>query len=288
MFLFLLLLFPFFCFAQIKIVSNYPLKKNNILSVVNLQNLEVIVSMLSSLDEVKSVKVEESEGITIISVERYPTLSKIVYRGLNSFAQEEVSAYLGLLKDAPIKELDEESIRLRLEEFYKDRGFLDINAKVNITTDKSGFATILIELSEGELYFTLGAKISAQDDALAGELKGLLKPIKGRIFKEADFRQEVFKLQDYLVDKGYFDAFVYYTGAQKIKLERPFFEVIIPGEEKPLKKPLKLLGSISEGFNNLFEHPFWTLKALAGRGLGAYATYAVFPGKRFQVTFEGA
>ncbi|MEN3033454.1 MAG: POTRA domain-containing protein [Aquificaceae bacterium] len=243
--------------------------------------------MLSSLDEVKSVKVESVGDETLILVERYPILSRVNYRGLRSFSDAELNAYLGLLRDIPLKDIDEESIKLRLEEFYKDRGFLDVNARVSISIDSSGFATILAELSEGPLYFTLGVEISG-DNNLKTELTKILKPVRGRVFREGEFREEVFKLQDYLIERGYFDAFVYYSGVKKLRIERPFFEVILPGEEKLFNRPLKLLGSISEGFNNLFEHPVWTLRALSGGGFGAYAVYTVLPGKRYEIRFEGA
>jgi outer membrane protein insertion porin family len=150
---FLSLLLPITAFSEVVILSNHPLPKNNFGSLVSEENYQTIVEILKSLDEVKNVTVEEKDGQITIKVERYPILKSVKVKGNVAVWKDEILNYLTIYEGAPLKEIDPKSLEDKLKELYREKGYIEAQAKVNIQIDELGFASIEIEVKEGDVFF---------------------------------------------------------------------------------------------------------------------------------------
>ncbi len=285
-FLFILLLFPSLSLSKVQLISNYPLPKNNLEDFLNEENYSTIVEILKSLDEVKDVSVEEKDGDVIIKVERYPILKEVKIKGNMAIWKEEILNYLTFYEGTALKETDAQFIENKLRELYRERGFFEMQAKVTLAIDEFGFAKIDINIKEGDVFFLGGGiyKGSSLDTDFLDEKLGL---IKGRVAKEEELSKKIFDLQEVYLDLGFWDSYVYYEGLQKVSMDKPFLNVLMPTDPKIKTRPLKLVGSLVEGFKNFFSHPISTLKAIAGKGKLAYPVFFVFEGRRYEIFFEG-
>jgi len=283
---FLSLLLPITAFPKVVILSNYPLPKNNLESTVNEENYQTIVEVLRSLDEVKNVSVEEKDGQITIKVERYPILKSIKIRGNIAVWRDEILNYLTLYEGAPLKETDPKSLEDKLKELYREKGYIEAKTKVNIQIDELGFASIEIEVKEGDVFFIGGGvyKGSSLDPSFLDERLGI---IKGKVAKEGELSRKLFDLQEIYSSLGFWDSFAYYEGLQKANMEKPFWRVLLPIDPNIERRPLRLVGALAEGIKNLFSHPISTLKAISGKGKLAYPVFYVYEGKRYQAFFEG-
>jgi outer membrane protein insertion porin family len=150
---FLSLLLPITAFPKVVILSNYPLPKNNLERTINEENYQTIVEILKSLDEVKNVTVEEKDGQITIKVERYPILKSVKVKGNVAVWKDEILNYLTIYEGAPLKEIDPKSLEDKLKELYREKGYIEAKTKVNIQIDEFGFASIEIEVKEGDVFF---------------------------------------------------------------------------------------------------------------------------------------
>ncbi|MFN3946648.1 MAG: BamA/TamA family outer membrane protein [Aquificaceae bacterium] len=280
---------PFTVLAEVVILSNYPLRKSNLEKIVNEENYKEIAEIVRKIEDVKDVYFMEEEGKVLMYIERYPILKKIEVKGNFAFPKEEILSYLGLYEGIPIRgqELDEKDIEQRVKELYKEKGFLDASVGATVAKDEEGYVELYMGIDEGPVYFTKGGiyKGSSYEPSLLDLKIGL---VKGRVFRESFFKESVFSLQDFYIEEGFWDNFVFYEGVEKEKVRRPFYEVLFPEDRSTKKSPLRWLGSLSEGFSNLMNHPIGTLKALAGRGYAARPVFQIIEGKRYRISAEGA
>ncbi len=289
--MFLLILFFFFplsLFAQVFLMSNYPLRKSNIEQVINKQNYREMVEMLKKIEDVKDVYLMEGEEVYIY-IERFPIIRSIHIKGNLALIREEILSYLGFYEGMPVRgpEFNEGDVEGRIKRLYMDRGFLDASVGVTLVKDENGYIDLYIGIDEGPVYFTEGGvyKGTSYNASLLDEAMGL---VKGRVVKESFFRESVFQLQDFYIGEGFWDSFVYYEGLERIRLNRPFYHVLMPMDRSVRKRPLRLFGSLSEGISNLFSHPIATLRALTGKGFVARPVFQIIEGKRYRIHWEGA
>ncbi|MEN3029096.1 MAG: BamA/TamA family outer membrane protein [Aquificaceae bacterium] len=284
----LLLLFPLSLFAQVYLMSNYPLRNNNFQKVINLENYREMVQMIRSIEDVKEVYLMEEENRVYIYVERYPIVKSIKVRGNRAVIREEILSYLGFYEGMPLRppELESSEVEERIRRLYMDRGFLDVAVGVTLSRDEEGYVELYIGIGEGPVYFTEGGvyKGSSYEPSLLDMKTGL---VRGRVVRESLFRELVFPLQDFYIREGFWDVFVYYEGVEKLRLNRPFYIVLAPQYRGLSKNPLRFLGALSEGLSNLFSHPLGTLTAISGRGFVARPIFQVLEGRKHKVLTEG-
>jgi len=139
-------------------------------SSVSEENYQTIVEILRSLEEVKNVSVEQKDGQITIKVERYPIIKSIKIKGNMAVWRDEILNYLTLYEGAPVKETDHKSLENKLKELYREKGYIEAQAKVNIQIDELGFASIEIEVKEGDVFFIGGGvyKGSSLDPGFLG------------------------------------------------------------------------------------------------------------------------
>lgn len=284
-----LFLFPMSLSAQVFIMSNYPLRKNNLERVLDGQNYREMVDMIRKIEDVKDVYLMEDEGRVYIYVERFPIVRSIHMKGNVALLREEILAYLGFYEGMPLRgpEFGEGDVEERIKRFYMDRGFLDASVGVTLIKDEEGYIDLYIGIDEGDVYFTDGGvyRGSSYPSSALDRAIGL---VRGKVVKESFFRESVFQLQDFYIGEGFWDSFVYYEGLERLRLKKPFYDVLMPREKDIGKKPLRMLGSLSEGISNLFSHPIATLRALTGSGFVARPVFQIIEGKRYRVSSEGA
>lgn len=284
----LLLFFPISLFAQVFIISNYPLRKSNLEGVINKQNYKEMVEIIRKIEDVKDVYFMEDGENIYIYVERFPIIRSIHIKGNVALLREEILSYLGFYEGMPVRgpEFKKEDLEERIKRLYMDRGFLDASAGVTLIKDEEGYIDLYIGVDEGPVYFTEGGiyRGSSYPSSVLDQAIGL---VKGRVVKESLFKEGVFQLQDFYIKEGFWDSFVYYEGLEKLRLKKPFYDVLMPGKNEVGKKPFRILGSISEGMSNLFNHPIGTLKAALGRGYVARPVFQIIEGKRYKIHSEG-
>ncbi|MDW8096345.1 MAG: BamA/TamA family outer membrane protein [Aquificaceae bacterium] len=289
MLLALVMLFPLIVFAEVQILSNYPLKKNNFEQVINMKNYKELVEAIKNIEEVKDVYLMEEEDRLIIYIERYFILRNVYVRGNRGVSKEDILFHLGLREGMPVRDEEFDSVTLqeRIERIYMDKGFLDVEVNVLIKKSQDGYVDVYIDVEEGPVYFTEGGVYKGA--TLPSKLLDLkIGLVKGRVFKESFYRESIFTLQDFYTKEGFWDSFVYYEGMEKLRLNRPFLHVLAPGYRDMGRRPLRILGALLEGASNLFGYPQNTLSALFGRSYVARPVFRVFEGRKYQVSFEGA
>lgn len=280
--LWVLILFPLVVYAQVFIISNYPLRNSNLERVINMQNYKQMVEIIKSIEDVKDVYLMEEEDKVYIYVERYPIIRSIQVRGNLSLSREEILSYLGVYEGAPIRspQFTEEDLKERIKRLYIDRGFLDASVGVTLTKDEDGYVDLYVGIDEGSVYFTESGlyRGTGYPPQVLDRVIGLSR---GSVVKESLFREGVFRLQDFYAKEGFWDSFVYYEGLEKMPVRKPYLRVLLPEKSG-------ILGSLSEGISNLFNYPFATLRALVGKGFVARPVFQITEGRRYRVHIEGA
>ncbi|MCX8163812.1 MAG: BamA/TamA family outer membrane protein [Aquificaceae bacterium] len=288
MLLIILLLFPLTLMAEVFVISNYPLRKNNIESIIKGENYEEVVQMMKSIKDIKDVRISREGDKVYVYIERYPIVKKIYIKGNMAVLREEILSYLGFYENMPLRgpEFNERDVEERVKRLYMDKGFLDVAVGVTLDMDAEGYAEVYIGIYEGPVYFTESGvyKNSTYEPTLLDLKIGL---VRGRVFKESFFREGVFPLQDFYTKEGFWDSFVYYEGVEKMQLKKPFYQVLAPSDKTIGKRPLRILGAISDGIANLLGHPMGTLKAITGRGHIARPVFNVVEGKKYRILWEG-
>jgi len=283
----LLLLLSISAIAKVEVISNYPLPKNNIESLVNEQNYPYIVEILKSIDVVKDVYVMETEDEIILYLERYPILRKVSISGNRSISDEDIKIMAGIYEGMPWKDISYEVLKLRIEDIYKEEGFLDVDVNVSGNFSQDGYVNLEITVKEEDIYFFKGSRFEGTT-VNEKELDKASKLYKGRIAKLEDFIDASYSIQDYYINLGFFDAVVLLKDIERETYTRPYFRVLMPKLEQTTKNPLIIMGSFLEGLSNFFRHPIGTIKALAGKGRFAVPVYSVREGTLYSVVFENA
>lgn len=285
--LFLLFVFPLIAMGKVFLMSNYPLPDNNLESVINEENYLDMVEIIKHIEGVKDVFTMKEGNNLYIYVERYPILKKVVIRGNVALWRDTIMSRLGLYEGMPLKEISKESIEERIKRIYRDEGFLD--AKVGVTLDitEDGYVYLYIGIDEGDVYFT-GGEVYEGSTLKREELDKALGLVKGRLAKESEFEDEIFTLQDFYINRGFLDSFVYFKGIKKEEMKKPFFNVILPVDERIKRKPLRVVGSLVDGFSNFLKHPLGVFEAITGKGHLAYPVFSIIEGNRYEIDFEGA
>ncbi|MCS6875719.1 MAG: POTRA domain-containing protein, partial [Aquificaceae bacterium] len=150
MLLALVMLFPLIVFAQVQILSNYPLKKNNFEQVINMKNYKELVEAIKNIEEVKAVYMMEEEDKLIIYIERYFILRNVYVRGNRGVSKEDILFHLGLREGMPVhdEEFDSVTLQERIERIYMDKGFLDVEVNVLIKKSQDGYVDVYIDVEE--------------------------------------------------------------------------------------------------------------------------------------------
>lgn len=284
----LLLFFPMSLFAQVFIISNYPLRKSNLERTIDQQNYREMVDVIRKIEDVKDVYLMEDGESIYIYVERFPIIRSIHIKGNMALLREEILSYLGFYEGMPVRgpEFREGDVEERIKRLYMDKGFLDASAGVTLIKDEEGYIDLYVGIYEGPVYFTEGG-VYRGSSYPPSSLDRVIGLVRGRVVKESFFRESVFQLQDFYIEEGFWDSFVYYEGLEKLRLKKPFYEVLMPRDMEVKRKPFRILGSISEGISNLFSHPLATLGAITGRGFVARPIFQIIEGKRYSVHFDG-
>ncbi|WPM32175.1 BamA/TamA family outer membrane protein [Hydrogenobacter sp. T-2] len=257
--------------------------------VINEQNYREMVDIIRNIEDVKDVYLMESEEGIYIYVERFPIMRSIRVEGNVALIRDEILSYLGFYEGMPVRgpEFNELDVEERVKRLYMDRGFLDASVRVTLIRDEDGYIDLYMGIDEGPVYFTDGGvyRGSSYPYSILDEAIGL---VRGRVIKESFFRESVFQLQDFYIEEGFWDSFVYYEGLEKLRLNRPFYRVLMPMDGRIKRSPFRLLGSLSEGISNLFSHPIATFRAITGRGFVARPVFQIIEGRRYKINQEGA
>ncbi|NPB07582.1 MAG: BamA/TamA family outer membrane protein [Aquificae bacterium] len=278
--LFLCLLFQLSHALELILKSNYPLRKNNLPSVLREDNYETILSILKTIPEIKEVHYEKKGEKLYLYVERYPVIRRIEIEGNLFLRDEDVKNVLGIEEGMPLVDVSEESLEEVLRNVYREMGFLGASVSVDLTVNEKGEAYLRVKVEEGNLYFLKdvifeGAKSLKKEQLL--RVGGL---VRGRVVNVSELRDAEVSLEKYYRKKGFFESFVFLKDIEREELGGPFFYALFPQRQSPID-------SLSEGLKNLFTHPIATLKALLGKGRGAVAHYEVFEGEKYTISFEG-
>jgi len=108
----------------------------------------------------------------------------------------------GILKE----EVLNEDIK-RIEEFYKSGGFQDVKIDYKVTRDpKKPFIYIDIQIEEGKKY--LVGKVSIEGNSVVSEsdIRKVLKCLEGKVFSQAQMKEDISNIQGIYFDKGYIFA----------------------------------------------------------------------------------
>ncbi len=97
----------------------------------------------------------------------------------------------------------------RLKHFYKQEGFLDVEATYEVLTQEKGrkrWIELVIQLEEGRRYIAGDVRMGGNRVFSDEELKGILSLREGDTFTESALYKEVALIQEHYFDKGYIMA----------------------------------------------------------------------------------
>ena len=282
-----LLLCTLLSFSQIIIKSNYPLRKNNLLTVMNEENYRDILYMLKGVEDIKKVQSFREGKDVVVLIERYPLIKEVEVRGNIALWEGQIKSFLGIREGEPLREEEPKELGYRLEEFYRSKGFLDARVEVRLDIDQEGWARLQIDVEEGDLYF-LG-------DAVFHGLKSLPKEELlysgglrlGEVFREGKVKDAVFSIESFLKRRGFVESFVFLKEVKKGSSEGRFYRVLFPTSGSERERFRDKVFSFLLGVNNLITHPLASWKAISGKGSLAIPHYTLVEGKRFTFSVSG-
>ncbi len=280
-----LLFFVYVACAEVFIESNYPLRNSNLYEIASEENVDLILWVLRNLRDVREVRVFRVGKDTVIYVERFPILRRIVIRGNRGVGGREIRNFLGLREGEPLIGFSEPTAEEALRRFYRDRGYIEADVKVKMDVDEDGFAYIEITVDEGPLHFLGGAIFEGARSFTAEKLTEEAGLKIGEVFSREMAENGTDRLRDFYRREGFLESYVYLKEIKMVRGKRPFAYVLMPGyRRRGLREALR---SMFRGISNLVSHPLAVLGSLTGRGHFAVPVYRVVEGRRYEISFEG-
>ncbi|MBX0313103.1 MAG: BamA/TamA family outer membrane protein [Sulfurihydrogenibium sp.] len=206
-FLFILL---FICFAKAeeRIISNYPLPKNNGEEILRITNdLNYVANLFELTNDFEKIEIKEDK----IFLTRKPFLKSIEIKGNKSFWKDEIVGITGLRVNSALDSESLKTIPLRIRQFYAEKGYLFANASISTKFDENGNAFVRLNIDEGkkvklnDVIFLSDQKISEEDK---NQLLKVLNLKKGDIIYFDELQESIEKLNEYLKNNGYFESFI--------------------------------------------------------------------------------
>lgn len=265
---------------EVKLHTNYPLKKNNFLKVINEKNYNQIIEILRDIPEFKRVDYKLEGNVLHLYIERYPIIKKIEVNGNVYFRDRDIKNILGIEEGMPLIRGDKENFEEILLQAYRSMGFLGAKVQVDIDINQKGEAYIKINLEENNLYFLGNVEFLGREKLSKKELIKASGLVIGEVFNISRVEDAEEKLEEYYRRKGFFQSFVFLKEVKRKTLKRRFMEALFPKTEDFLDK-------LSLGFKNLIDHPLATLKAIIGDVKVGIPVYEVFEGEKFYIKFKG-
>ena len=265
---------------EIEIKSNYPLRNNNISSVITENNYKVILRALKRIPEFKKISYKKEGDKLIIYIERYPIIKKIKIKGNLYLRDYEIRNVLGLEENSPLFETNPETLESILTEYYRELGFLNAKVDINLKVDQRGYAYIDIDVKEGDLYFLGDVFFEGRKSLSKEELIRVSGLVIGEVFNRDKALRAEDKVEEYYRREGFLQSFVFFKGIEKRKFKSSFKYALFPKAEN-------LFGKVSIGLKNLFSHPIATVKALLGKGKIGIPIYEIYEGERVQIKIKG-
>ncbi|WP_457635151.1 BamA/OMP85 family outer membrane protein [Persephonella sp.] len=206
--LFLLFLTAFSEEKDIKIISNYPLPKNNIKEIYQkTKDINLIVDYLKKTGDFEKIYYKDGK----LFLKRKLRLKKITVTGNRSFWKREILAITGLVESYPVDTRILHNIYTRLKKFYMDNGFPFVDVYIDAKVDPKGEADLFLKINEGKKT-RIGKVIIHSSKKIEKNLYDkIIKASgikKGDLFRLSEITNSVDKIQTFLQDKNYFDSFV--------------------------------------------------------------------------------
>ncbi|WP_461828554.1 BamA/OMP85 family outer membrane protein [Aquifex sp.] len=280
MWLILLALITLSFSLEVEIRSNYPLRNNNFLSVIEGDDYEIILKALKRIPEFKEISYKRVGQNLIIYIERYPIIKKIKIKGNLYLRDYEIKNVLGLEENSPLFETNPKTLENILTEYYRELGFLNSRVKVSLNVDSYGYAYIDISIKEGDLYFLGDVLFRGRESISKDELLKVSGLIIGEVFNRDKALEAEDRLEDYYRKKGYLQSFVFFKDTERRKFKASFKYALFPKTDSFFEK-------VSIGVKNLFSHPVATLKALVGKGKVGIPVYEIYEGERIVIKIRG-
>ena len=206
--LFLLFLTAFSEENDIKIISNYPLPKNNIKEIYHkTRDIDLIIDFLKKTGDFEKISYKDGK----LFLKRKLRLKKITVSGNRSFWKREILAITGLVEGYPVDTRILHNIYTRLKKFYMDNGFPFIEVYIDTQVDRKGNANIILKIEEGkrskvgEIILYSAKKI--KKDFYMNIIKSS-EIRKGDTFKLSEITSGIDRIQEFLHNNNYFDSFV--------------------------------------------------------------------------------
>ena len=277
---FLFLLSGFSLSFDVILKSNYPLGKNNIISVINKDNYKQIIKILKEIPEIKEIKYKIQENKLYIYIKRYPIIKKIKIEGNVFFLNNDIKNILGLEEGGILYSENEKIYEEILRQAYINSGFLGAKVKVKINVNKKGEAYIKVSVKENNLYFLGGAEFRGAKSFNKRELLKASGIIVGKVFNFKDVEKGEENLENFYRKKGFYESFVFFKELKKKSIKSRFIQALFPLTDNFLEK-------LSIGLSNLVNHPLATLKAIWGDVKVGIPVYEVYEGTKYTIIFRG-
>jgi len=206
--LFLLSLTAFSSEKDLKIISNYPLPKNNIKEIYKKTgDIDLIIDFLKKTGDFEKIYYKDGN----LFLKRKLRLKKISVEGNRSFWRREILAITGLVEGYSVDTRLMYNIYTRLKKFYMDNGFPSVDVYIDTQVDKKGNAYVNLKINEGKkteigeivLYSTKKIKKDLYTNIIKSS--GIKR---GNTFRLSEITNGIDKIQEFLHEKNYFDSFV--------------------------------------------------------------------------------
>ena len=212
-----LLLFSLVYGKEIRIISNYPLPKNNIQEIYEkTKDVNYIISVLEKTEDFEDIRYKNGKLFLI----KKPTARKIYVYGNKSFWKREILAISGLIEGHTFSKKSLKQITTRLKQFYWDRGYPFADIKIETYIEKNGDSILKIFIEEGDKAKISEINILSDNPIPEALKKKILKKLgfkKGDDFSFIKLQRQLETVSKYLRKKGYYDNFATFYTLRKIK-----------------------------------------------------------------------
>lgn len=198
------------------IIYDYPIPKNNGEKILHLTNNPHFVADFFNLtNDFEKIEIKENK----IFLKRKPIAKKITILGNKSFWSSEIKPITGLMEKQTFDISILDNIPLRIRQFYAENGFLFATVNISTKFDNKNNANITIKIDEGkktkinDIIFLSDLEISNLDKS---NFLKVLNIKKGDVVYFNQLENSIEKLQKFLKQAGYFDAFVVLQDIEQI------------------------------------------------------------------------
>ncbi len=219
---------------------------------ISIRDTDAIIRLLHQLPTVQIVKIETNDhGLATIAIERGQKISAIKVIGAEFYSTSEIRNFLGVDIGDAVEEFDSDLAKDRLEELYRNQGYLGTKVDFNLSDAATGDSVLTATIQETKATRISTVQIESDNKDLVSRLRLLLGVKMNIPLNEVSLTEIQGDIKNYLIENKYYRAEI--IGPRVSVDEKTAAATLTYRLNRPDQLLVAFRGNTKESTNNIFE-----------------------------------